>query len=275
MFLQVCITRYDICADNGRGQRRGVVRDNMDNSAGQMAARAEIGTEQQPDTSGMTIADICRETGKSSDTFGKGWRRAYARGLVSRPFSASLVPTAKEVSAVSALRNALGGVADPKPKPAKRSVAAAQVVPESGPRTTAKPAKRLADDWGESLAMLIFPSIVTALSVALTVCGLFMFAQWAGALLGSMFGFVLVCAVIVARNRMKGATSEQALNTVFWMELGAFALHCFTFYKLMPAFPEGLWWQMLHGALAAACGGFASFLSYRAVIMVRNYNAEV
>lgn len=130
-------------------------------------------------------------------------------------------------------------------------------------------------EWLEEAAMLILPAAVTGLSIWLTTYGLHYFAGEPGLILGGMFGLILASAVIVARNPNKGDTSDQALRTVFWMEFGAFWLHCFTFYAKLPhpAIFEGFDW-LVGGVLAAPCAGFASFLSYRAVEMVRDYTAE-
>jgi len=248
---------------------------------GQMA---DVPTEQQPDTAGATIADICRTTGKSSDTFGKGWRRAVAKGLVFRPFSTSLVPTDLEAANVPALAKAMGKSAQVAQRatasPVKAvTVAQPRAVAATQPRVevakATEKAEGVAVQWLEKAAMIILPGAVTVVSIGLTLFGLNYFAQQPGLMLGAMFGLVLFSAMIVARNPMKGDTSEQALSTVFWMEFGAFFLHCFTFYAKLPhpsVTPEWDW--AIRAALAAPCAGFASFLSFRAVVMVRNYNAE-
>ena len=85
-----------------------------------------------------------------------------------------------------------------------------------------------------------------------------------------MFALYLLASVLVSRNRLKGDTSEQALLTVLYMEVGAAGLHCFTFYVLLPDTND---W--LRVPAAGIMAGFAAFLSYRAVKFVRTYNAEI
>lgn len=183
---------------------------------------------------------------------------------------------------MSALATATGARPQP-PKRAASSLPKAVMVAPPRALAAAKPttesaAERpdgVAAQWLERAAMIVLPGAVTVVSIGLTLFGLNYFAQEPGLMLGIMFGLVLFSAMIVARNPMKGDTSEQALSTVFWMEFGAFFLHCFTFYAKLPhpsVSPEWDW--AVRAALAAPCAGFASFLSFRAVVMVRNYNAE-
>lgn len=245
---------------------------------------ADLNTGQQPDVSGLTIADICRTAGIRPNTVGRGWGRAIQKEQISRPFSLSLVPTDAEAASVPALREVMGKTAQPVKRvtllPVK-AVMAAQPRPVAAtqPKIKAdeqpKEANKAASQWPEKYAMIILPGAVTVVSIGLTLFGLNYFAQQPGLMLGIMFGLVLFSAMIVARNPLKGDTSEQALSTVFWMELGAFFLHGFTFYAKLPhpsVSPEWDW--AIRAALAAPCAGFASFLSFRAVVMVRNYNAE-
>lgn len=121
--------------------------------------------------------------------------------------------------------------------------------------------------------MVIAPLSITALSICLTITGLYVFANWAGGILGGMFALFLFTTVMVARERMKGATSEQALTTVFWLEIGAAGLHTFTFWRLLPEFPETYFPARVAACVILAIG--AAYLSYSAVLAVRNYNAEV
>lgn len=261
------------------------VAEGMDNTQqednGQMA---DVPTEQQPDTAGATIADICRIADIRPNTVGRGWGRAIQKGQVTRPFSVFLVPTDAEAASVPALREAMGKTA----QPAKRvAVLPAKVVAVAQPRAVGatqprvevakatEKAEGVAVQWLEKAAMIILPGAVTVVSIGLTLFGLNYFAQQPGLMLGAMFGLVLFSAMIVARNPMKGDTSEQALSTVFWMEFGAFFLHCFTFYAKLPhPSISPVWDWAIRAVLAAPCAGFASFLSFRAVVMVRNYNAE-
>jgi len=261
------------------------VADTMSDTREQIDGQmADLNTGQQPDVSGLTIADICRTADIRPNTVGRGWGRAIQRGQISRPFSRSLVPTDTEAASVPALRDAMGKPAQPVQRvaasPVKavtvaqpRAVAATQ--PKVEQAKAAGKAEGVAVQWLEKAAMIILPGAVTVVSIGLTLFGLNYFAQQPGLMLGAMFGLVLFSAMIVARNPMKGDTSEQALSTVFWMEFGAFFLHCFTFYAKLPhpsISPEWDW--AIRAVLAAPCAGFASFLSFRAVVMVRNYNAE-
>jgi hypothetical protein len=125
----------------------------------------------------------------------------------------------------------------------------------------------------EAVFVLLAPLGITILSVALTIVGLYVFAAWAGIILGSMFALFLVTTVFVARNRMKGDTSGKALETVGWLEAGAAVLHIFTFYRLLPDFGEE--WMPAKIVVCIALAGFAAYLSYSAVLTVRNYNAEI
>lgn len=255
--------------------------DTQQEDNGQMA---DAPTGQQPDTAAATIADICQAADVKPDTVGKAWRRAFAAGTVLRPFSTSLVPTDLEVANVPALAKAMGKPAQPAQRaaasPAKAAtVAQPRAVVATQPKVEAAKAHEksggTAPQWLEKAAMIILPGAVTVVSICLTLFGLNYFAKQPGLMLGAMFGLVLFSAMIVARNPMKGDTSEQALSTVFWMEFGAFFLHCFTFFSILPPpsiSPEWDW--AIRAVLAAPCAGFASFLSFRAVVMVRNYNAE-
>jgi cation transport ATPase len=115
---------------------------------------------------------------------------------------------------------------------------------------------------------------ITVISILLTITGLFVFANWAGLMLGSMFSLFLFAAVWIARDKMKGATSEQALATVWKLESGAAVLHCFTFWRLLPEFPDGVWFFAARIIICLTLAGFAAYLSYNAVLTVRDYNAE-
>lgn len=111
---------------------------------------------------------------------------------------------------------------------------------------------------------------VNFFSVGLTMFGLIWFAKWPGAILGAMFASYLVAAVLVCRERQKGDTSAAALKTVKYMEAGAAVLHTFTFYSVLP--DTDIYFRV---AAAAVLASFASFMSYRSVLFVRDYNAEV
>lgn len=122
-------------------------------------------------------------------------------------------------------------------------------------------------EWWQIIVVCFFVSL---LSVTLTILGLSMFAQWAGTILGGMFALYLLASVLVSRNRLKGDTSEQALKTVLYMEIGASVLHGFTFYTLLPDTHNEL-----RITAAVLMAGFVAFLSYKTVLFVRTYNAEI
>jgi len=127
---------------------------------------------------------------------------------------------------------------------------------------------------GEAKTVFYLSISITVISIFLTITGLFVFANWAGFMLGSMFSLFLFAAVWIARNKMKGVTSEQALSTVWKLESGAAVLHCFTFWRLLPEFPDGEWFFVLKGAICGTLAAYAAYLSYNAVLTVRDYNAE-
>jgi len=127
----------------------------------------------------------------------------------------------------------------------------------------------------DDIVVLILSGLITVLSIVLTITGPFVFANWAGSILGGMFSLFLFATVWIARNKMKGATSEQALSTVWKLESGAAVLHCFTFYRLLPEFPDGGLFFTARIILCGTLAGFAAYLSYNAVLTVRDYNAEI
>lgn len=146
-----------------------------------------------------------------------------------------------------------------------------------GQKNTRTPDKARTPDTDkiERVTVMAGPILITLISVALTIIGLYVFANWAGAGLGAMFAVYLFVTVIVARNRHKGWTSEQALQTVLHLEIGAAVLHCFTFWRLLPDFPPGDGFMLCRAAACLILAGFIAFLSYQAVQVVRTYNAEV
>ena len=127
---------------------------------------------------------------------------------------------------------------------------------------------------GEAKTVFYLSISITVISIILTITGLFVFANWAGFMLGSMFSLFLFATVWIARNKMKGATSEQALKTVLNLEAGAAVLHCFTFWRLLPEFPAGEWFFVSRIVICTVLAGFVAYLSYNAVLTVRDYNAE-
>ena len=125
----------------------------------------------------------------------------------------------------------------------------------------------------DDIVVLILSGLITILSIVLTITGLFVFANWAGSILGGMFSLFLFATVWIARNKDKGDTSEQALSTVWKLETGASFLHCFTFWRLLPEFPGG-WFFVARIVICGTLAGYAAYLSYNAVLTVRDYNAE-
>ena len=140
-----------------------------------------------------------------------------------------------------------------------------QLLPIAQPQTTPQQTAQSI----EAQTLFFAPLAVNVLSIALTIAGLKMFAGWYGVALGIMFGLSLFAAVVVSRNSQKYDTSTTSLNTVMFLELGACLLHPFTFYTQLPNGNEAL-------RITAACiaSVFVAFLSYRAVLIVRDYNGE-
>lgn len=224
---------------------------------------------QKDNMNGQTILDICRTTGQKPDTIRKRFDRAYKES--GRTYSQAYCPTPEEMEILfpekrNGKKNMEKSVSEEKI--VKLSIQSPVVSNEVPPgKKKSEPAKT---DW-----FVFWPSLfITALSIALTITGLFVFAQWAGAFLGGMFALFLFIAVMVARDRMKGDTSKAALLGVLRLELGAAGLHCFTFWRLLPEFPTGVWFFAARIALCISLAGFAAYLSYSAVLTVRNYNAE-
>ena len=123
----------------------------------------------------------------------------------------------------------------------------------------------------EERVLFYGPFAVTLLSVTLTVSGLSQFAGAFGFVLGLMFGLFLFGAVFVARNKNKGDTSQSALNTVLYMELGACILHLFTFHEALSKYggPGPIIWGG-----SVLCSVFVAVISYNSVTLIRNYSAE-
>ena len=141
-----------------------------------------------------------------------------------------------------------------------------QLLPIAQPQTTPQQTAQSI----EAQVLFFAPLAVNVLSIALTIAGLRLFFKNYGFALGCMFGLMLFCAVVVSRNSKKGDTSGNALSTVLYMELGACILHPFTFYSQLSE-NTNIWLSIGAACIAAS---FVAFLSYRAVLFVRNYNAE-
>lgn len=138
------------------------------------------------------------------------------------------------------------------------------------PRKPKRPEPQTAQP-SEGKWVTMFTLLVNVFSVGLTIYGLYYFAGWPGVLLGVMVALSLLAAVLVSRNRQKGDTSASALKTVLYMEIGATALHSFTFYSALPD-TAPVWFRVLASVSLSA---FTAFLSYRAVVFARNYAAEI
>lgn len=204
----------------------------------------------QPNT---TLADLITETLKY-DTL-----RQRVKSRLGEKYQANRPVTEKEIEIL---------LADKPKQVAKNLPAKTENKPEPKERKQPKTAAK-----SDDIVVLILSGLITVLSIVLTITGLFVFANWAGTILGGMFSLFLFATVWIARNKMKGATSEQALSTVWKLESGAAVLHCFTFWRLLPEFPDG-WFFVARIILCGTLAGFAAYLSYNAVLTVRDYNAE-
>ena len=208
---------------------------------------------------GMTAKHIAENEGRGIDAIRKRWNASFP-GIsfdASAELSPEMITALSKEKAVSAEKTERG---EKIVKPLLTPVGGKDRPPVKKPKT----------DW-----FVFWPSLfITAASILLTITGLFVFAHWAGGLLGLMFALFLFIAVMVARDRMKGDTSKAALLGVLRLELGAAGLHCFTFWRLLPEFPAGVWFFAARIALCISLAGFAAYLSYSAVLTVRNYNAE-
>lgn len=208
----------------------------------------------------MTAIGIAEKEGRTICAIRKRWNAAFPG--ISFDASAELSP--EMITAISKERAAKAEKSERGEKIVKLSEQK-PVVSKGMP-----PVKKPKTDW-----FVFWPSLfITAASILLTITGLFVFAHWAGGLLGLMFALFLFIAVMVARDRMKGDTSKAALVGVLRLEVGAAGLHCFTFWRLLPDFPTGDWffYSRILACIILAC--FAAYLSYSAVLTVRDYNAE-
>lgn len=119
--------------------------------------------------------------------------------------------------------------------------------------------------------ILLFSSVVTFASVSLTTMGLVWLVGWFGVAIALAFAAYMVNAVIVARDKNKGDTSFDALNTVIVLELVASMLHFYTFTNIliekMPDFNIRVFSSIILSL-------FVGFVSYQSIKIIRNYNAE-
>jgi cation transport ATPase len=206
-----------------------------------------------------TLDDAFKLSGLKYDT----WRQRV-KSRLGEKYNAARPVTEKEIEillADSPKINAKNLPAKTENKTEKQE----EKKPKSEQKTGAK---------SDDIVVLILSGLITVLSIALTITGLFVFANWAGSILGGMFSLFLFAAVWIARNKMKGATSGQALSTVWKLESGAAVLHCFTFWRLLPEFPDGGWFFVARIVICGILAGFVAYLSYNAVLTVRDYNAE-
>ena len=208
----------------------------------------------------MTGREICAVYGMKEDT-----ARQRNNTRLTGKWSLNRVYSDSEISVL------LEGKPKSEPKQKAKSLPAktenrSEKQEEKKPKTEPK--------TGEAKTVFYLSISITVISIILTITGLFVFANWAGFMLGSMFSLFLFATVWIARNKMKGATSEQALKTVLNLEAGAAVLHCFTFWRLLPEFPAGEWFFVSRIVICTVLAGFVAYLSYNAVLTVRDYNAE-
>jgi len=189
---------------------------------------------------------------------------------------------------VDALAARFGGAQKQTRKVAQRSVSVpvtiSQIEPQQAaqylPQIVAQKAQIVAQKEPAKTAnkdgvIIFYASFAnTLISIALTFCGMYMIAGLFGGGLGAMFGLFLLASVIAARNAETGDTSESALRTVLYLELGACLLHPYTFFTAFGKMGVRGEWYVLAGA-AAICAAFVAVLSYNSVKLIRNYFAEL
>lgn len=189
---------------------------------------------------------------------------------------------------VDALAARFGGAQKTARKVAQRSVSVpvtvAQIEPQQKaqylPQIVAQKAQTVTQTEPAKTAnkdgvIIFYASFAnTLISIALTFCGMYMIAGLFGGGLGAMFGLFLLASVIAARNAETGDTSEAALRTVLYLELGACLLHPYTFFTAFGKMGVRGEWYVLAGA-AAICAAFVAVLSYNSVKLIRNYYAEL
>jgi len=189
---------------------------------------------------------------------------------------------------VDALAARFGGAQKAARKVAQRSVSVpvtiSQIEPQQAaqylPQIVAQKAQIVAQKEPAKTAnkdgvIIFYASFAnTLISIALTFCGMYMIAGLFGGGLGAMFGLFLLASVIAARNAETGDTSESALRTVLYLELGACLLHPYTFFTAFGKMGVRGEWYVLAGA-AAICAAFVAVLSYNSVKLIRNYFAEL
>lgn len=250
---------------------------------------------------GQTVEQICLSLGISIERFRKRWERANP-DKIRRTFKTMGgrfgKPTQDELGIVLSGLD-LGGaktdvvqygvtpseiLADKKRVVSKKQTDErhAEIAKEAEPEPVKEPKKSKPFDF-ENAIVFAASLMITLCSMCLTTFGLWTFSVVAGIILGVMFSAYLAMSVAVARNKNKGDTSESALSTVSWVESGAAVLHTFTFHhyifeaiKAKTPLKEGEvfvdHWSFW--AFSAICAVFAAYISYRAVLTIRQYNAE-
>lgn len=222
----------------------------------------------------VTLDELREMCGAKPDAFRIALKKKTGRG-----YAKSETATPAEIATMTEYYAALkSGEAKRTEKPKQAAAIPVRHAPEKQDLSLAKKQTPvIAPTKSEDLkAPVVFlsPLAVSVVSVALTIGGLNRFAGVYGVGLGLMFAMYLLSAVWVARDRMKGDTSTDALRTVLCLELGACILHFFTFASILPEFGEYQGVPFKYGA-ALLCAGSVAYLSYKSVILVRNYNSEV
>ena len=228
----------------------------------------------------MTHKQYTENSGISQRTAAYRFARCGVGG-----YSADKELTQSEVDALAAR---FGGAQNRLRKVAQRSVSVpvtiSQIEPQQAaqylPQIVAQKAQIVAQKEPAKTAnkdgvIIFYASFAnTLISIALTFCGMYMIAGLFGGGLGAMFGLFLLASVIAARNAETGDTSESALRTVLYLELGACLLHPYTFFTAFGKMGVRGEWYVLAGA-AAICAAFVAVLSYNSVKLIRNYFAEL
>ena len=132
-----------------------------------------------------------------------------------------------------------------------------------------EPAKAVSKVTKNERMIFAFSLGVTSASNWLVTLGMWYAAGFYGATLAFAFAAYMSASVIVARDKNKGDTSYEAVNTVLSMEVGAALLHFYTFTKVLKIEP----WEVKYAA-AALFAMFVAYASYKSIILIRNYNAE-
>lgn len=126
-------------------------------------------------------------------------------------------------------------------------------------------------------------------SIGLKAFGLVHFFSWAGVFAGLIFSLVGVASLFSVRNNKRGNTSQHALKTALWLEVGLSPFDCVTIRSFLPAvdpelvgriakfapmfstedYVQGLFWAASAGLAALVAG-----MSYRSLFIAREHFAE-